>query len=447
MPQHATPTETSSFRQIARNIGMFGGAQSLSVLAALVRGKAASVLIGPVGVGLSGLYNTVINFYVALTGFGLSTSGVPAISEAVERGDTAAAEMETRYLRIMCLWTMALGWVAVFATMVVMALCYHMEEATVGYAAALTTILWLRHSIGCEMAILKAYRRVKELTRMTVNSAVISVVCVVPFYYGWGVEGIIPALLLSALAEWAQTFYFSRKCAPLTRELFAGCFAADTRIRASLRQLWERMRPVVLVGVSTIVSGLMISGVELWCQSLIAASSIVAVGLYRAGYQLSITYPSMIFTAIGNDFYPRLAGVGHSVDVRNRLVTRQMAVTFAIVVPLTALFAWLMPYLLPLFFSHKFDDVIPMTRWACWNLPLKALSLPMAYLPLALGKWRDFMFIEVLIGVVTAVCVTVGWNLGGLVGVGQGLLVAYALELAGNYAFCQARYGFRLKLA
>jgi O-antigen/teichoic acid export membrane protein len=447
MPTPSTPSETTSFRQIARNIGLFGGAQSLTVLAALVRGKAASVLIGPVGLGLSGLYNTVINFYVSLTGFGLSTSGVPAISEAVERGDAEAAETEVRYLRITCLWTMALGWVAVFATMVVMALCYHMEEATVGYAAALTTILWLRHSIGCEMAILKAYRRVKELTRMTVNSAVISVVCVVPFYYWWGVEGIIPALLLSNVTEWAQTFYFSRRCAPLTRELFTACFSPDTRIRVSLRRLWERMRPVVLVGVSTIVSGLMVYGVELWSQSLIAAASMVAVGLYRAGYQLSITYPSMIFTAIGNDFYPRLAGVAQGVAERNRMVTRQMVVTSAIVLPLTAVFALLMPYLLPLFFSHKFDDVLPMAVWACWSLPLKALSLPIAYLPLALGKWRDYMFLEVLVGVVTAVCVTVGWKWGGLVGTGQGLLAAFALELVANYAFCKARYGLRLRLS
>jgi O-antigen/teichoic acid export membrane protein len=297
------------------------------------------------------------------------------------------------------------------------------------------------------MAILKAYRRVKELTRMTVNSAVISVVCVVPFYYWWGVEGIIPALLLSNVTEWAQTFYFSRRCAPLTRELFTACFSPDTRIRVSLRRLWERMRPVVLVGVSTIVSGLMVYGVELWSQSLIAAASMVAVGLYRAGYQLSITYPSMIFTAIGNDFYPRLAGVAQGVAERNRMVTRQMVVTSAIVLPLTAVFALLMPYLLPLFFSHKFDDVLPMAVWACWSLPLKALSLPIAYLPLALGKWRDYMFLEVLVGVVTAVCVTVGWKWGGLVGTGQGLLAAFALELVANYAFCKTRYSLRLRLS
>jgi O-antigen/teichoic acid export membrane protein len=444
--QKATDASGSSFRNIARNIGLFGGAQSLTVLAALVRGKAASVLIGPVGVGLSGLYTTIVNFYVSLTGFGLTTSGVPAISEAVERGDLEAAETETRYLRMTCLWTMALAWVAIFCTMLVMALVYHLEEATVGYAAALIMVVWMRHAIGCEMAILKAYRCVRQLMWMTVISALISVVCIVPFYYGFGLEGIVPAIVISTVVDWIQTLCFSHQVAPMTRELWASCFSPDRRVRIGLRRLWQRMRPIILVGVSTIVSGLMVSGVELWTQSLIAASSMLAVGLYRAGYQLSITYPSMIFTSIGNDFYPRLAGIGRDVAMRNRLVTRQMLVTCAIVVPMTAAFAWLMPYLVPLFFSHKFDDLLPMALWSCWTLPIKALSLPLAYLPLALGKWRDYLGIEVTVGLVMAACVTLGWHQGGLAGTGVGLLVAFIVELAVNYLFCRWRYGFRLRL-
>jgi O-antigen/teichoic acid export membrane protein len=442
----ATPSSPSSIRNIARNIGLFGGAQTFSVAAALIRSKAASVLIGPVGVGLSGLYNTITNFYIALTGFGLSTSGVLGISAAVERGDLEEARTETRYLRITCLWTMALGWVAVFCSLVVMAAVYHMEEATVGCAAALVTLIWLRHSINCEMAILKAFRCIRQLTVMTILSAVISVVCVVPFYYWMGLEGIIPALVVSALTEWLMTFYFSRKSAPLTRELFASCFSPDPRVRITLRQLWTRMRPIILVGVSTIISGLMASGVELWSQSLIAAGSMVAVGLYRAAYQLSITYPSMVFTSIGNDFYPRLIGVCRDTVQRDRLVTRQMLVTFAIVLPLTAVFAWLMPYLIPLLFSHKFDDVLPMALWACWNLPFKALSLPMAYLPLALGKWRDYMAIEITVGLIMALCVTIGWHRGGLVGTGIGLLASFIIELIVNYLFCYHKYGFRLRV-
>jgi O-antigen/teichoic acid export membrane protein len=441
-------SDSASFRNIARNIGLFGGAQGFTVLAALIRAKAASVLIGPVGVGLSGLYSTIVNFYVALTGFGLSTSGVLGITKAIERGDMEQAATETRYLRLTCFWTMVLAWVAVFCSMLVMALVYHLEEATVAHATALITLIWMRHSVSCELAILKAYRHIKDLTLMTVISAVISVICVVPFYYWFGVEGIIPALVVSAFAEWCQTLYFSRRTAPLTRALFTSLFSPDRRVRISLQQLWHRMRPIILVGVSTIISGLMASGVELWSQSLIAAGgSVLLLGLYRAGYQLSITYPSMIFTSIGNDFYPRLAGSSSERVVRNRLVTRQMVVTCLIVLPLTALFAWLMPWLLPLLFSHRFDGVLPMALWACWNLPFKALSLPMAYLPLALGKWRDYLAIEVTCGLLMALCITVGWHLMGLTGTGVGLLVFHVLELVINYLFCHFRYGFRLKLA
>jgi O-antigen/teichoic acid export membrane protein len=105
-----------------------------------------------------------------------------------------------------------------------------------------------------------------------------------------------------------------------------------------------------------------------------------------------------------------------------------------------------MPYLIPLLFSHKFDDVLPMALWACWNLPFKALSLPMAYLPLALGKWRDYMAIEITVGLIMALCVTVGWHRGGLVGTGIGLLASFIIELIVNYLFCYHKYGFRLRV-
>ena len=63
-------------KTIAKNVGIFGGAQVFSVLAALIRTKFAAVFIGTAGVGLSAVYNTVVTFYSNVEGLGLSFSGV-----------------------------------------------------------------------------------------------------------------------------------------------------------------------------------------------------------------------------------------------------------------------------------------------------------------------------------------------------------------------------------
>jgi O-antigen/teichoic acid export membrane protein len=440
-----TPTNSdSSFRNIARNISIFGGSQAFGILAALIRSKAAALLIGPVGLGLSGLYNTIINFYVALTGFGLGTSGVRNISVAIEQGDTASATAESRYLRITCLWTWCVAGIAVLLTLLFIRFVHPLKELTVQSILVILLIICLRHSYSCEMAILKAYRKISALTTASIIISVCSVVLVVPCYYWWGVAGVLPALAFSATAELLLICFYSHRTVPFDRALFQAFYSPDPRLRIGLRTLWLKMRPVLLMGLSTIVSGVLASGVELLVQTVIAATAtMTVVGLYRAGYQLSIIYPCSIFTAIGNDFYPRLSGVNQEALLRNRMVSRQMAVTFAIVLPLTLLFAALMPYLIPLLFSHKFDDMLPMAEWACWYLPFKALSLPLAYMPLALGKWRDYMFVEISLGILMSGILVAGWHLGGLEGLGIALLLFHAVELFFNYAFCRLRYRFR----
>ena len=54
--------DDNSYGHVLKYTGIFGGVQGLGIIAALVRNKAAALLLGPAGMGLASLFNTAANF-------------------------------------------------------------------------------------------------------------------------------------------------------------------------------------------------------------------------------------------------------------------------------------------------------------------------------------------------------------------------------------------------
>ena len=54
----------SSYRQIVKATSLFGGARVFNLLIAVVRSKLGAILLGPVGMGIAGLFTSTIDVFV-----------------------------------------------------------------------------------------------------------------------------------------------------------------------------------------------------------------------------------------------------------------------------------------------------------------------------------------------------------------------------------------------
>ena len=75
-------TEANSKTQILKSTAVFGSAQIIIVLVGIFRTKILAILLGPIGVGISGLYQSVLDLFKTASGLGLGYSGVRDIAEA-----------------------------------------------------------------------------------------------------------------------------------------------------------------------------------------------------------------------------------------------------------------------------------------------------------------------------------------------------------------------------
>lgn len=409
-----------SSKTLAKAIAIFGGAQAFSVLAALIRSKVAAVTIGTVGVGLNALYVTLSNLMATLFSFGLSSSSVPALCQL--QGEEQR-QLVARLRLLGCL-------LSVLSVPVTLVVASFYSVQTLWLALPVVALILS----GIETAVMKSLQATRQLTKSLMSAALFSVVLTVPFFVWLGLDGVIWAVVSTVTVSSIYSCWIGYHVCPVMPDF-------------SLldRTLWGKVRPMFVLGFAFLISGLLAQGVDLlnqmWLESV---ASLALVGLFKAGYQLSVTYTRMVFSAIANDFFPRLSSVVRDTEARNRLITQQVRVLLFIVVPMILVFELVVPWVVPLLFSHEFLPIVTMVRVAALSVIFRAVSLPIGYLPVALERSWHFLLLEALSWVVRAIGVIGGYSLGGLLGIGYGILMSDIADMCFVWIFCRIKYSFRL---
>src|SRR6185295_14160468 len=88
-----------TYGQILKSSVLIGGSSFFNIGLGIVRTKVMAILLGPAGVGLMGLYSSVIDLTQSIAGMGINSSGVRQIAEAVGSGDTTRIARTAKVLR------------------------------------------------------------------------------------------------------------------------------------------------------------------------------------------------------------------------------------------------------------------------------------------------------------------------------------------------------------
>ena len=84
--------EQASLRRILVSTSIIGGATAVSIAIGLVRNKVLALLIGPAGIGLIGLFTSIMATAAAIGGMGLNFSGVRQVAaDESRRGEARRA--------------------------------------------------------------------------------------------------------------------------------------------------------------------------------------------------------------------------------------------------------------------------------------------------------------------------------------------------------------------
>jgi antigen flippase len=376
-------SEGSSYRQILRSSSIMGGAQAVTYLVGLLRVKAVAVLLGPAGVGIVGLYTSVMSTASEISGLGLQRSAVRSIAIAEGQGDAAAVARAIRMLRRLCWLTGVLGWLGCAALALPLSrLMFQSSEHAWALALLGATVL-LGAINGGQVTLLRGLRRIGDIARVQIASALINSVAIIALYAWLRERGIVPVLLVSAVISLVTSWHFVRR-------------VQVDDVTMSWRQAVDEARPMVSLGIALMLSSALATVLEFYTRTLLSRNDgLEAVGIYQAAWSLSGMFAGFVLKAMGTDFLPRLAAIIADRDAAAREINQQTEIGILLSLPGllgTLVFA---KWVIWLLYSAKFAAAADVLVWMTLGVFGRVVSWPLGYIQVAMNAKRWYMATEV----------------------------------------------------
>lgn len=408
---------TTASRGLVASMLKIASAQSANIGISIVRLKLLSLMLGPVGVGLLGIYSSLQTSVATFAGLGTEQSGVKNIAHA--RGDPEVVGQTSRVLLagncIQGAIAMALVWI--FREPIALRLTGEIVHATqVGLVGVAVLAGMIASS---QLAVLQGMRRIGDLAKVTVIGAAAGTVVGLLAVRAMGREGLIWFLIAQPLTSVVVAWFYLRRL-PIPRTPGLG-----------IRKSFAIWLPMAKLG-SVFMIGTAIGAITLLLvRSLITRElGLHEAGLFAAAWGLTITYVGFLLNSMSADYFPRLTEVITDRTAASRLIDDQTQLGLAIGGPILLLLVGLAPFVMSLLYARAFVPASELLQWQSVGNVFKLASWPLGYALIAAGRSRLYLISETSWNVAFAGLVWVGMPLLGLKVAGIAFLIAYVLYLA-----------------
>ena len=414
----------SLYAHLLSSMALFSSAQGLNVAVSILRNKVVAVVLGPWGMGIIALYNTVLHLLQLLTGLGLSTSGVRYVAET---GDV-------KKLRSWSLLT------AIAGTFLCLILSPWLSDWIFGDRNHVRAIACLASVVGLttlacnEQALLRGKGELRAVAKQSVWGCILTAAVTIPVIFIWRERAIVPSIAIAALMSFCTVIWFSLKCVPLQGSIS-----------------WSALRgggDLLRLGMLFVVASVIAAGGDLLVRTLLnREGALTEVGLFHAAYMTVFSLGGMFFASLESDYYPQLSALNMQSEQATKLINNQIEVALLSISPFIVLGILSLDWIIPLLFSQKFLPATECMQLMLLALYLRALKLPLSYIPLAQNRGIHYVLLEGVYYIMFVFFVWLGYVHFGILGAGCGVLLTAVADylLLAAYAFVADGYALPLR--
>lgn len=407
----------TSYSQILKSTGIFGGSQILVIIIGIVRAKAIALLLGPAGVGIIGIYQSIVDMLRVGCGLGLDTGGIREVAAANSLEDKTLLGKTIYRLNRWFLVAAFLGFTACIA------FCRPISIWAFGTSEYMLSIVLL--SIPVFLAILttgrsvsiQGMRKVSYMAQYEVWGSLVGLLVALPLYYILGLKGIVPAFIIGSLILYFFVEFYYKK---LNVRL----------IKTPRKEVFEAGLSTLKLGVFVVISGIISTASMFFVRAYISRNlDVEAAGLFQSAWTITAVYLGLILKSMGADFFPRLSSIVEEKTEIKKLVNEQTYIVLVISVPVIIGMLLFSEFALSVLYSSKFTNAENILQWQILGSILKLLSWPIAFIMLAKKKGLIFLFSEAVFYISYLAAGYFLFPQYGLDAVGMGYLIAYMIYL------------------
>ena len=401
------------YRSAFKATAIFGGVQFFTILISILKSKVIAIWLGTSGLGILSLFSTSTNLIFSISNLGLQSSAVRDIAEAQGQNDRTIV---SKIIKAINRWVYATGLVGAIITISLSPWLsqwlFESNKYTISFIL-LSSVVFLSSIYNGNYATLQGTRNLKLMAQANIFGAIAGFVCSVPMFYFFGKDGILGALILTAVSTTIISLLFARKVNLIP-------------VKQSYKDSFSIGLKTAKLGIAMAISSILVLIIEFTVKSFIARQGGVGnVGLYQAGWALNASYLGMVFSAMGKDYFPRLSQCSRNNQEMNAHVNHQSEIAILILSPLIMGMIVFMPILIQLLYSAAFLDILTMTTWLMIGSLIKAGSWGISFVFLAKSDVKLFLINEIGINCVALPAYLLGYHLYGLAGIGYAFTLIY----------------------
>lgn len=420
-----------SYKTILRSSSIIGGASVVNIVLSIARMKVAAVFLGPAGVGLIGLFSNLVDMGTSIASMGINRAGVRQIADSTGTGDLQTIATARRALFWATLALALLGAAVFWLLRGFLSVKVLHDPNLSGDVGWLALAVGLSVASGSQGALLTGLRRIGDLSRVSVLSALFSSVLGIAAILFWEQEGLVVYMLAGPLAS----FFFGH--------WYVSKIKLTAVAKVTYSEIAYQWHTLVKLGFAFMLAALVSIFGLLIIRSIIQNQlGLQELGYFQAAWAISVTYIGFVLGAMSTDYYPRLtAAMRDHVEV-NRMVNEQTEIAFLLAGPILLAMMALAPWVIQLLYSREFMPATDVLHWQILGDVLKLASWPLGFVILAAGDGKIYMFSESM-SMGTFVLLTwlmIPWL--GLEASGLACLGMYVVSLPLVYWLAKRRTGF-----
>lgn len=368
-------------------MAVIGSAQAVKIVISILRMKILATLLGPSGVGLLSIYNSLQGVVGSAASLGMGTSGVRQIASA--KGE----EQElSRVRRVLLVAHLVQGVLAMLGVWLLRRQIsewlfgdgtYAIEVGLIGVAILLTLLG------SAQTVLLQGMRRIGDLGRVTVLSALVGSIAGLTAVWLYGEGGLVWFVVFQPLATIVIAMQYTRH------------LPKPTAARPRAAEIWGIWKPMAKLGASFMLSGLATTATLLLVRGRITHElGLEAAGHFAAAWGIAMIYIGFLLGAMATDYYPRLTEVINDRAAANRLMNDQAQLGLAIGGPVLLLLIGLAPWVITLLYSANFAPAAELLQWQTVGNVFKIASWALAFSIVAAAQSKTFFIVEISFNIV-----------------------------------------------
>lgn len=402
-----------SFSRILRSSALMGGAQVATMLVAFVRTKVIAQLMGPAGVGLAGVLTAFNGNVSTFAAWGLGASGVRLISQAPEAEKAVKQAAVRRFGLALSGLGLALSLMLFWP---VSKLTFDSSKYTVELLiGGLAVPCMVTSSIWASM--LQAAGHVKSLAKAQALSALGGLLFGLPLIFIFGTIGIAFSLLLAAAVPMGFTWYVVRR---------DGVMREAPARHEDVRYLFNMGIGLMATGVASQLAAYCVRLLIIKQRGEDIAAGLSDAGYYQAAIAIAGSLPTLVFSAMATDFFPRVAAAKDENEAKV-LAEKQIEAALLLALPIFTGLITMSEFGIRLLYAQDFEPAGPLLKWMIWGVFVRLLGWPLGYWLVARGSMRTVVLAEITSNLAMALLPLLFLPAFGLKGAAIGYLAGFAI--------------------